>query len=89
MINKGLDKSLGHVCLAAISDYWRNWSSKFAYWEECTKGNRGGGGGEGGREMNSSPGRGRWNLRERMQGGDIVVFVRFYKFAVKLLIGLS
>ena len=47
------------------------------------------GGGAGGREMNSSPGRGRWNLRERMQGGDIVVFVRFYKFAVKLLIGLS
>ena len=48
-----------------------------------------GGGGGGGREMNSSPGRGRWNLGERMQGGNIVVFVRFYKFAVKLLIGLS
>ena len=91
MINKGLDKSLGHVCLAAISDYWRNWSSKFAYWEECTKGNRGGGGGEGRRrEMNSSPERGRWNLRgNACKGDDIVVFVPFYKFTVKLLIGLS
>ena len=49
-----------------------------------------GGGGEGGREMNSSLGRGRWNLRgNACKGEDIVVFVRFYKFTVKLLIGLS
>ena len=50
-----------------------------------------GGGGEGRRrEMNSSPERGRWNLRgNACKGEDIVVFVRFYKFAVKLLIGLS
>ena len=48
------------------------------------------GGGEGGREMNSSLGRGRWNLRgNACKGEDIVVFVRFYKFTVKLLIGLS
>ena len=47
-----------------------------------------GGGGE--REMNSSPERGRWNLRgNACKGEDIVVFVRFYKFTVKLLIGLS
>ena len=47
-------------------------------------------GGEGGREMNSSLGRGRWNLRgNACKGEDIVVFVRFYKFTVKLLIGLS
>ena len=51
---------------------------------------RRGGGGEGGREMNSSPGRSRWNLRgNACKGEDIVVFVRFYKFTVKLLIGLS
>ena len=48
------------------------------------------GGGGGGREMNSSPKRGRWNLRENAcKGDDIVVFVPFYKFTVKLLIGLS
>ena len=49
------------------------------------------GGGEGRRrEMNSSPERGRWNLRgNACKGEDIVVFVRFYKFTVKLLIGLS
>ena len=44
----------------------------------------------GGREINSSPERGRWNLRgNACKGGDIVVFVPFYKFTVKLLIGLS
>ena len=44
----------------------------------------------GGREMNSSPERGRRNLRgNACKGEDIVVFVPFYKFTVKLLIGLS
>ena len=39
--------------------------------------------------MNSSPERGRWNLRgNACKGDDIVVFVPFYKFTVKLLIGL-
>ena len=47
-------------------------------------------GGGGGREINSSPERGRWNLRgNACKGDDIVVFVPFYKFTVKLLIGLS
>ena len=50
----------------------------------------GGGVGGGGRKINSSPERGRWNLRgNACKGGDIVVFVPFYKFTVKLLIGLS
>ena len=49
-----------------------------------------GGGGGGGRKINSSPERGRWNLRgNACKGDDIVVFVPFYKFTVKLLIGLS
>ena len=40
--------------------------------------------------MNSSPERGRRNLRgNACKGEDIVVFVPFYKFTVKLLIGLS
>ena len=48
------------------------------------------GGGGGGRKINSSPERGRWNLRgNACKGDDIVVFVPFYKFTVKLLIGLS
>ena len=45
----------------------------------------------GGRERNEFKPRA-WSLeseRERMQGDDIVVFVPFYKFTVKLLIGLS
>ena len=50
----------------------------------------GGGGGGGERKINSSPERGRWNLRgNACKGDDIVVFVPFYKFTVKLLIGLS
>ena len=40
--------------------------------------------------MNLSPERGRWNLRgNACKVDDIVVFVPFYKFTVKLLIGLS
>ena len=89
MINKGLDKSLGHVCLAAISDYWRKLKFEICRLRGMHKG-KWRRGGEGGREMNSSLGRGRWNLRgNACKGEDIVVFVRFYKFTVKLLIGLS
>ena len=40
--------------------------------------------------MNLSSERGRWNLRENAcKGDDIVFFIPFYKFTVKLLIGLS
>ena len=46
--------------------------------------------GVGGREINLSSERGRWNLRgNACKGDDIVVFIPFYKFTVKLLIGLS
>ena len=70
MINKGLDKSLGHVCLAAVSDYWRKLKFEICRLRGMHKGKWRRGGGGGGKRNEFKPGA--WSLeseRERMQGG--------------------